>query len=74
MQSPPQAPVVSANANTGPDLAGLSREVRRWIARHRKAPSSFQEFASSAGVPIPPPPAGKKYELTRQMQVILVNR
>ena len=56
------------------DLPELQRCVIRWIVANRRRPASFEDFAATAGVPIPPPPAGKKYILTRDMHVQLVNR
>jgi hypothetical protein len=37
-------------------------------------PANFDEFAATAGVPIPPPPAGKKYFLAKDMHIQLVNQ
>jgi hypothetical protein len=59
---------------SGPDLAEINRSLIRWIVRNRRAPANFQEFASSAGAPIPPAPAGKKYIIGGNMHVQLVNQ
>ena len=56
------------------DAGELQRCVIRWIVANHRRPASFEEFAATAGVAIPPPPAGKKYTLTKQMRVELVNR
>lgn len=55
-------------------LAQLTREVRKWIVRHQRPPQNFEEFAASATVQIPPAPAGKKFALSKQMRVVVVNR
>ncbi len=56
------------------DMPELQRTVIRWVVSNRRRPNSFEDFAATAGVPIPPPPAGKKYILTRDLHVQLVNR
>ncbi|MGD1089491.1 MAG: hypothetical protein ABR955_12315 [Verrucomicrobiota bacterium] len=63
----------TAPASTTPDLAQLNREVRKWILRNQYWPSNFDEFAATANIQIPPPPAGKKYVLDSRMHVILVD-
>jgi hypothetical protein len=63
----PGAPTVS-------EPAELNRELRKWILRNRRPPKDFQEFASTAGIQIAPPPDGKKYAINKTMHVILVNR
>jgi hypothetical protein len=70
--STPAAATVQANAE--PDLPELNRAVRRWLMANRRRPASFEDFAATAGVPIPPPPAGKKYFLSSDMHVQLVPR
>ncbi len=67
----PEAPS-RVKPNGEPDLHQLDRDIIQWIVGHQRSPSSFAEFASSAGVAIPPPPPGKKYAFTRDMHVILV--
>jgi len=72
-QSPATAHAATA-PSTGPDLAEINRTLIRWIVRNRRPPGSFEEFASSAGAPIPPAPAGKKYIIGGNMHVQLVNQ
>ena len=57
-----------------PDMAELNRTLLRWVLGHRKKPASFDEFAASANVPIPPPPAGKKYAIDGSMHIVLVKQ
>jgi hypothetical protein len=81
--APPQATGMAAPAdpeapplvkpNGDPDLHQLDQAMLRWIVGNRRSPSSFQEFAASAGVAIPPPPPGKKYAIEPSMHIILVN-
>lgn len=66
----PEATSTYADAN----LAELTREVRRWIVATRQKPTSFEDFVSKAKINVPPAPAGKKYALSSEMRVILVNR
>jgi hypothetical protein len=56
------------------DMAELQRWVVRWVVAHHHKPASFEEFAASAGVTIPPPPVGKKYILQKDLHVVLANR
>ena len=70
-----QAPGTSlTQADGAVDLPELQRTVIRWVVANRRRPNSFEDFAATAGIPIPPPPAGKKYILTHDLHVQLVNR
>jgi hypothetical protein len=66
------APNVASNA--APDLAELNRDLLRWILRNRRKPASFEDFSATAGVVIPPPPAGKRYVIAKDMHIQLVER
>jgi hypothetical protein len=55
-----------------PDLGALNRSLIRWVVGNRRPPANFADFAATAGVPIPPPPAGKKYFITKNMHIQLV--
>jgi hypothetical protein len=55
-------------------LAELTREVRRWIVATKQRPTSFEDFVANAKITVPPPPPGKKYELSKEMRVVLVNQ
>lgn len=68
------ATTVAAAPNAGPDLMPLNQALRGWLMRNRRVPASFEEFAATAGVTIPPPPVGKKYAITKRMEVVLVDR
>ena len=46
----------------------------RWLIANKRRPKDFEDFAATAGVPIPPPPAGKKYAIGKDMHIVLVNR
>jgi hypothetical protein len=75
-------PVPSGPAAVGPlatpdgqvDMAELNRTMIRWLVGHRRPPASFEEFAATAGVPIPPPPEGQKYIIAKNMHILLVNK
>ena len=65
------APKVANATTPAGEQVDLNREVRRWILANRRPPKNFEEFASSSGVNIPPPPTGKKYVLDKSMHVTL---
>jgi hypothetical protein len=67
-------PSSSAQPPAAPDLKELNRNLLRWILGNRRRPQNFEEFAATANVPIPPPPAGKKYVLGKDMHIQLVDR
>lgn len=64
----------TAQAPAEPDLKELNRSLLRWILSNRRRPQNFEDFAATANVTIPPPPAGKKYVLGKDMHVLLVDR
>ncbi len=68
----PQATLAQPDGQ--PDLAELNRTLIRWIVAHKRAPASFEDFAATSGVQIPPPPAGKKYIIAKDMHIQLVSR
>jgi hypothetical protein len=78
VSAPPQTAAPSAAAAeqpaVQPDLPELNRSLMRWMMGHRRAPKDFEDFASTAGVTIPPPPAGKKYVIRKDMHIALVDR
>ncbi len=66
----PQAP---GQPDGQPDLAALDRSLIRWIVTNHRRPASFEQFAATAKVAIPPPPAGKKYIIQKNMHIALVD-
>ena len=54
-------------------LGELTRELRRTMIGRRLS-GSFDEFVAISNVKVPPPPAGKKYAISKQWKVILVDR
>jgi len=72
--APPNSPVGVAASNGEPDLGELNRAMLRWLGRNRRTPANFDDFAATAGVAIPPAPAGKKYVIAKDMHVQLVNK
>jgi len=67
------APLVTPNGE--PDLAELNRSLLRWVMANRRKPASFEDFAATAKVTIPPPPAGKKYALNPStMHIVLSDK
>src|SRR5262245_2694396 len=54
-------------------LADLTRELHKTMIGRRLS-GSFEEFVAISKVNPPPPPAGKKYAISKQWKVILVNQ
>ena len=73
---PPSAPMPEAVIDTSSvdaTLADLTRQLHRtMIGRHMSG--SFDEFVAISKVNPPPPPPGKKYAISKQWKVILVNQ
>lgn len=68
-------PVAAASPTNGlPDLHPLNRALLDWIYQNNRRPASFEEFAASANIQIPPPPPGKKYIVDSRGIIILINR
>lgn len=65
-------PMVLANGQ--PNMGQLNRVARLWMLRNQRRPTSWEDFVAHAGAPIPPPPPGKKYVLSRSMRVTLEDR
>ena len=72
--TPAAAPALATAPNGEPDLKELDRSLLRWLMRNRRKPASFEDFSATAGVAIPPPPAGKKYVIAKNMHIQLVDR
>lgn len=56
------------------DIKALNRCLVRWLIANKRRPKDFADFAATAGVPIPPPPAGKQYAIGKNMHIVLVDR
>jgi hypothetical protein len=74
MQTPavPQTLAVPDNANIDATLAELTRELHRTMIG-RKLSGSFEEFVAIRNLKVPPPPPGKKYAISKQWRVVLVD-
>jgi|GEM_PF-651700 hypothetical protein len=66
--------VATPQPPAAPDLRELDRGLIRWIVGNRRPPKNFADFAATAGVAIPPPPAGKQYFIDKTMHIQLVDR
>lgn len=71
---PREALALPPGANLDAELDQLTRELRKWIVRHQRPPNSFEEFTASAPFQVPAAPAGKKFAISKQMRVVVVNR
>src|ERR1700677_1006277 len=72
LQNP--GPVVAANPDDSQKmLQGLNQALLGWMIRNHRHPKTFEEFAGSADMQIPDPPAGEKYALNSRGFIILVS-
>lgn len=58
----------------GIDLAQLTRDLKRWIITTKERPASFEDYVARAKVKVPPAPPGKKFAISKEMRVILIDR
>ena len=75
--APPQGilqPETIAQSDGQADIKALNRCLVRWLIANKRRPKDFEEFAATAEVPIPPPPAGQRYVIGKDMHVALVSR
>ena len=49
----------------------LTLALHHWMGKNQRVPRSFEDFAATSGIQIPPPPAGKKYIINSQYRVAL---
>ena len=67
-------PVAMTSSNDSPQtLQLLNRALLHWMIKNRRHPENFEEFANSANIQIPDPPAGKKYALNGRGFIVLVD-
>jgi hypothetical protein len=75
-----QPPVIAPTPTEAPNdpapqnIHEMERVLVGWVIRNHHRPKSFEEFAASANIQVPPPPAGKKYFIAKNMHIILVNQ
>lgn len=69
----PASPDQIAGASIEATLADLTRELHRTMIR-RKLSGGFEEFVAVRNLTVPPPPTGKKYAISKQWRVILVDK
>jgi hypothetical protein len=69
----PQPAAVANPDDSKQTLQGLNRALMGWMISNHRHPKTFEEFASSANIQIPDPPAGKKYALNARGFIILVS-
>ena len=76
--APPAAvnsePAAAGDTNALPDLRPLNQALIGWILSNQRHPASFEEFAGSTDIQIPPLPPGKKYILNGRGLISIVNR
>jgi len=69
----PQTIAPPSSGNVDETLAQLTRELHRTMIG-RKLSGSFEEFVAVRNLQVPPPPPGKKYAISKQWRVILVDQ
>ena len=72
MQTPATPEKIGNSTNMDATLAELTRELHRTMMG-RKLSGSFEEFVKIRNLQVPPPPPGKKYAITKQWRVVLVD-
>jgi hypothetical protein len=60
------------NGDINATLAQLTRELHRTMIG-RRLNRNFDEFVALRNLQVPPPPQGKKYAISQQWKVVLVN-
>lgn len=73
VQTPTETIEIPASDDVNAVLDQLSTELRAYISKTRSVPKDFQDFVTRDHVQTPPPPAGKKYAITKG-KVVLVNQ
>jgi len=63
-----------AEAAMGEELAELTRELKKYVISTKERPASFEDFAAKTKVTVPPAPAGKKFAISKEMRVVLVDQ
>jgi hypothetical protein len=58
----------------GIDLDQMTRDLKRWIVSTKQRPGTFEEYVAKTKITVPPAPAGKKFVISKQMRVTLVDR
>ena len=71
--TPAAVETIPASDNMADILAQLTRELHRTMIG-RKLSGSFEEFVAIRQLSVPPPPAGKKYAISKQWRVVLVDK
>jgi hypothetical protein len=66
---PPAAPTYE-----GVDLAQMTRDLKRWVVSTKERPASFEDYVAKSKATVPPAPAGKKYAISKELRIILVDR
>ena len=70
----PPAPAVTISENgSATVLQQLNRALVQFKFQHHRAPATFEDFAASANIQIPAPPAGKKYAINGRGVIVLVD-
>jgi hypothetical protein len=71
-QPVPAAQAVNTDT-TALTLRDLNRALLKLRMQGHQRPKTFEEFAATTNIQIPPPPAGKKYTLNKKGYIILVD-
>ena len=69
----PQTIAPPSSGNVDETLTQLTRELHRTMIGRRLS-GTFEEFVAVRNLQVPPPPPGKKYAISKQWRVILVDQ
>jgi hypothetical protein len=58
----------------GVDLAQMTRDLKRWVVGTKQRPASFEDYVAQSKATVPPAPPGKKFAISKEMRIILVDR
>lgn len=68
------APPPAAEQYEGIDLAQLTRDLKRWVIATKERPANFEDYVAKSKATVPAAPAGKKFAISKEMRVILVDQ
>jgi len=63
-----------AEVGMADELGELNRQLKRWIVSSKESPGSFEDFVAKAKVTVPPAPPGKKFAISKERRVVLVDQ
>lgn len=72
--TPPGQPGETVEPQAAPSLGELTQAVRKYAAERRRVPASLDELVAHGYLArVPPAPAGKKFVINKNLEVVLAN-